>query len=112
MNDVIFLSDVLEQMDQLDANGNPVPFDIIFCTNNRKTGDGGRRITMKRAIKVVGKDSSGGLVLDRTAPKTSYSKNPNLYKNAQRLIVTLGTNEIRKVHIRLIEFFNNKQVIW
>lgn len=109
---MITLKEVLEKMDERDAKGNPIPFDIVFCTYSRQQKKGGERITITNAVKVASAKKNQPIVDRRTAAIQAPSKNPHHYKNQTRNIMVLASQQIRKVHIRLIEKFNGQQVTW
>lgn len=104
------ISEVLEQMNQLDGKGNPRPFSISFVTYNRSTKAGGELKTFKKAVLKT--------------PTASYTRNLNTYrqfkkskvqnhfKNATRNICELGTDQITRINIWLIFMFNNRPVVW
>jgi hypothetical protein len=73
-------------------------FSLEFCTYNRASGKGGERITVNRAI-LYEKGKAKKKALPVSDAKT---KNPNHELN--------GTRNIRSIHVRLIERFNNKIV--
>ena len=109
----ITLREVLQVMDGRDENGNPNIFDITFCTFSEKRQSGGEQITMNKAIRVMGKKADGKTFNAKPISSDAISKrNPNHMRNQTRNIMIKGTNQIRKVRIRLIEFFNGKKVIW
>jgi hypothetical protein len=111
LSDTIHLPLVLDWMDRLDEKGKPVPFSITFCTYSATTKTGGERITIDNAIKVIGK-RNGNIIQSKPASEKAAPKNPNHFRNQTRNIMVPGSNQIRKVRIRLIECFNGKKVIW
>ncbi len=107
----IRLSEVLDQMEQLDEFGMPVKFQIKFVTADRKRGTGGEIIEIKDGRKCVGK-RKGKVVFDMrktvsAAPR--IPKDPHHWVNSTRNIL-LPNGLIRTVHIRLIIEFNGKKV--
>lgn len=107
----IRLSEVFEQMDQLDDTGHPVKFQMRFVTANRKEGTGGEIIEIKDGRKGVGK-RGGEIVFDKRkvysdVPK--LSRDPHHWINSTRNLI-LPNGQIRKVHIRLIIEFNGQKV--
>lgn len=110
----IRLSEVLDQMEQLDEAGMPVKFQIKFVTADRKRGTGGEIIEIKDGRKCVGK-RKGKVVFDMrktvstvsTAPR--IPRDPHHWVNSTRNII-LPNGLIRTVHIRLIIEFNGKKV--
>lgn len=110
----IRLTEVLDLMDALDSNGDPIPFSIRFVTANRKDKTGGEIITIDKAVKCVGKDKKGNPVIDtrrKETPDLTKPKNPNHWSNATRNLF-LPNGQIRKVHIRLIIEFNGQKVCY
>jgi hypothetical protein len=108
---MIRLSNVLEQMDQLDGNEKPVKFDIKFVTADRIRKTGGEIIEIKQGCKCVGK-KNGKVVFDTRKASTDIPKipkDPNHWVNSTRNIL-LPNGLIRKVHIRLIIEFNGQKV--
>ena len=81
-------------------------FSIEFCTWNRATGKGGERIIVDRAILYMRGEGSSKKKSD---PKPII-RNPQHELNGTRNILILPSREIRTIHIRLIERFNNKIV--
>lgn len=109
---MITLKEVLEIMNQQDAQGNPIPFDIVFCTYSRQQKKGGERINLNNVVKVVSQKKDKVIIDKRLPQNTTPSKWPHHYKNQTRNIMVLASMQIRKVHIRLIEKFNGHQVTW
>jgi len=109
---MITLKEVLELMDKRDENGNPIPFSITFCTYSRQKKLGGERISIDKAVKVIGKRNEKTIVDKRTLATQAPYKNPNHYRNHTRNIMIISSQQIRKIHIRLIEKFNGQQVTW
>lgn len=104
----ITLSDALQQM----MNGRK--FNLTVCTYDEKKKSGGERIEYKNARlqsgrKPIVKDNATAALLMSDQEKI-ITKNPHHKINCTRNIV-LPSGSIRKIHIRLIEKFNNKPVI-
>ena len=113
INGYIQLSKVLESMEQLDHEGNPVRFQIRFVTANKSNKTGGEIIEVQDARKCIG-NRNGEIVFDKrekTADNSEISRNPNHFANSTRNII-LANGGIRKVHIRLIIEFNNQKVCY
>lgn len=103
---VILRSDILKIMDTGD------PFDLVFCTCDRQKGTGGEVIEVKQWVKVTGEQlrKSGSRIIRKKAEK--LYRDPDHQRNKTINIRDLrNPNRVRKVHIRLIGFFNNKRVI-
>jgi hypothetical protein len=108
----IRLSEVLDHMDMLDGDGNPVAFDIKFVTADEKRNTGGQIISLQGVKKCVGKRD--GKVIYDTRPKNELNvvtKNPHHWEHATRNLI-LPNGQIRKCHIRLIIEFNGKKVCY
>jgi len=113
MNDTITLHEVLQVLDGRDERKKPNRFDITFCTFSESKNTGGERITMKNTYRIMGKKYDGTKVNAKPISQATLERrNPNHYKNQTRNITIDGSRQIRKVRIRLIEFFNGKKVIW
>jgi hypothetical protein len=103
---VILKAEVLEMMDSGE------PFDLVFCTADRHKGTGGEVIEVKQWVKVSGEQlrMSGSKVIRKKADK--LKRDPDHIKNKTINIRDLrNPNKVRKVHIRLIGFFNNQRVV-
>lgn len=99
------LIDALTLMDNVDRNGNPVPFQIKFYTKD------GELITIDHGVKCIGKGKDGQVILAKgIEPKEK--KNPNHFKNATRNIYIPVSGQIRKCKIRLITEFNHTKVVY
>lgn len=101
----ITYANMIHVMDQVNKQGEPVPFSCRFVTADRKRNTGGEIIEIKKAIKVVGKKRDGSLQY------TTTPKNPRHWDNATRNIAVLPGKNIRKVHTRLIIQFNGMNII-
>lgn len=118
---LIKLNKVLEDIDRRDENGKPFPFSIQFITADRARNKGGRRVNaisaractneiVARGANKVRKDihqnaSAGDSALESGADLSSKPRNT-------RNIMIDGVDHPVSVHIRLIEFFNNQEVIY
>jgi hypothetical protein len=132
MFDTISFSKMLSEMDFVDRNGNPAPFSIVFVTADRKLNTGGdihiighrtaltdllrRRIkeaifTESKAIKVVGLHNGAVIVNAPRVPSSAEARNPHHYKNSTVNVMILSSRAIRKVHPRLILYFNDQKVL-
>ena len=87
-----------------DKHGCLIPFSCSVCTYNRKTGLGGLLLEVKSAV--IYEKRSGKPVVSDAVGKRSIHHDLNATKN----ILLLPSNEIRTIHIRLIEKFNSKTV--
>lgn len=111
----IRLGQALDQMDQVDENGKPVPFQIKFVTANRQSKSGGEIVELKSAVKCDGQRNGQMVVDHREKPASSSGKptpkDPNHWVNATRNIL-LPNGQIRKIHLRLIIEFCHKKVCY
>lgn len=99
------LMDALNLMDAADSNGKPLRFSIKFV--KKSTGE---IITIPDACKPsgpAGTSAKGG----RVAP-ASASRNPSHFKNQTRNVRVFGTEQIRKVCIRLILEVNGHKIFY
>jgi len=113
MDDTISLHSVLQIIDGFDADDNPNVFSVGFETYDKKKQTGGRLINAEKCVKVVGKKN--GKIIWPTKPKLQddkLSRDPNHFKHQTRNILVNGTQNMRKLHIRLITRFNGKVVSW
>lgn len=97
--------DVLNLMDDFDANGNPLPFSIKFYTIE------GEAIIIDLAVKCVGKRGNQ-IILDKKPKNAKTKKNPNHFKNSTRNIYIPQSGQIRKCNIHLITQFNGQKVVY
>jgi hypothetical protein len=100
---MIKLIDVLNQMDDMDVTGQPIPFSIKFITKD------GEEVFLEQAVKCVGK-VGGKVVFDK--PRIKSTKKPNHFKNATRNIYIPVSGQVRKCKIRLITEFNGIKVTY
>jgi hypothetical protein len=111
---VISLVDALTLMDESDLNGNPIPFSISFFTYAKSTKIGGElkhlpAATVCRGRKVT---RSNGRAQFFQENKTSPKRNPNHSQHGTRNFKIHGSEQIVKVHIRLIHDYNGMKVVW
>lgn len=97
--DAIRLPDLLRILYECSSDGEFVPNEITFVTNDRKKGTGGKKITIKQAIPVGGPKSSSEL------------RNPNHYRNYTRNIRSVDSDKIIKIHPLLITRFNGQPIM-
>lgn len=83
-----------------DKKGNPIPFSLSACTYNRKTGVGGLLLEVESAV--IYEKRSGKPVVSDAISKRNIHHDLNETKN----ILLLPSQQIRTIHIRLIEKFN------
>lgn len=105
--------EMINAIDGIDSNGQPVGFSLRFVTADRKRKTGGDIIFIENGKKCVGKGKDGNVIW--AAPvgesSTGVKKNPHHYANSTRNVLITSSGQIRKVHIRLIIEFNGKKVI-
>ncbi len=90
-------------MRQRDSRGKPVPFSCAVCKLNYTTGTGGERLYISKAVYYRQKH----IAKPRLADKTRL---PNHEENGTINLLLIPSNEIRTVHVRLIEKFNGMTV--
>lgn len=110
----ISLKEVLTEINKKDSNKNPVPFSCAVYTLNRNSKKGGQLIQYENAKLLVGTKKTNlsekaMTVVASTLPKEK--RNPNHFKNATRNI-ELSNGEIKKIHIRFIDTFNGKKMVY
>ncbi|MBN1546858.1 MAG: hypothetical protein JW902_09380 [Syntrophaceae bacterium] len=132
MGDTIGFGQMLAEMDRFDRYGKPVPFSIAFVAADRKRNTGGdyhiigektlfndllcRRVkdhvfTESMVIKAIGKHKGEPILAKPKRDPAKAGCNPRHYKNGTMNVMILSSRQIRKVHLRLIRYFNDKQVI-
>jgi hypothetical protein len=86
-------------------------FDMVFCTADRRKGTGGEIIEVKAWMKVSGEQIvTDGKIRHKTINK--LAKNPNHYSNKTiNIRDSRNPNRVRKVHVRLIGFYQGKRVV-
>lgn len=113
----IHFADMMNIIDGFDEEGNPLVFSIKVCKYNEKQQTGGDFMTIEKACKVVAIKKSGNGTKKVIYPSSMSNKekqnvNPNHWKNSTRNIMPLTSKVVRKIHIRLIDEFNGKKIIW
>ena len=112
MEKPIFLSDVLAQMRQTDAQGDPIPFDIEWRTWNKQNKMGGKLRIEKNAILCMATDKEKDIVdVLRSENRERVRKNPNHFRHRTRNI-ELQNGTVRKINILLITKFNGQSVVY
>jgi len=102
---------MLRAMRAVDKHKRPIPFSMEVCTWNKSTRMGGERLVVKKAIIYNGRKQQQKTAITQTnAAPAPPKRNPNHDLNQTINILLLPSNQIRTVHIRLIERFNNKTV--
>jgi len=79
-------------------------FSMQVCTFNRTTGKGGERLVFEKAALYEKSKKQTGTT------DSTRSRNPHHDFNGTRNIILHPSGEIRSIHVRLIERFNNKIV--
>lgn len=93
----------LQQMRQRNTKGKFVPFSVVVCKLNKALKTGGGRLHVKKAIIYKQKHVAKPKLTDKT-------RMPNHEENGTLNLYLLPSNEIRTIHIRLIEKFNGMTV--
>ncbi len=103
--DTISLKEAIAVMDGANE------FSIGFRTYNDRQQTGGEFIEIKRAAKHLSFKMPSNGSEPAASNHPGSKKNPNHFENATRNIKNIQTGDILKLHLDLIVFFNNKQVI-
>lgn len=87
-----------------DKKGLLIPFSMNVCTYNKQSGKGGQLLIIESAI-----------LYEKAKQKISVAAKPdkrNIHHdlNSTKNLLLIPSNEIRTIHIRLIEIFNTKIV--
>ncbi len=103
----IRLSDALAVMEAHDHFKKPIPFSIAFFKADEKRNEAGELVEYQNCIlaKFV-KNLPKHLRNSKVSLGTA--KLPNHWKNSTRNIFLIDTQEIKKIHIRLIYSINDK----
>jgi hypothetical protein len=104
---MILLREAIQQMNRADEHHNPVPFALTFCTADRSRRTGGEVISLPKAVLMKRMKKTTAASGSGTAKKKS-----NDFENATRNVLCLDTQRPYRVHLRLIESFNNTPVLW
>jgi hypothetical protein len=111
MENTIFLSDVLKQMNQKDSEENPVPFSLEWRTFNNQNKMGGKLKSETGAILCMKSTKKRDVTKELQNPtEKKERKNPNHWKNKTRNI-ELSNGEVKTINILLITKFNGKTVV-
>ncbi len=103
---MLALMDALNLMDAADGSGKPMRFSIKFV--KKSTGE---IISIPDACKPSGPAGSSAKQ-GAARVRTSSSRNPAHFKNQTRNIRVYGTEQIRKVCIRLILEVNGHKIFY
>jgi len=91
-------------MRQRDSRGKPVPFSCAVCKLNYTTGTGGERLYISKAVYYRQKHIAKPRLTDKNKAPKSRGKTGTIN------LLLIPSNEIRTVHVRLIEKFNGMTV--
>lgn len=108
---MIQLKEALAQMEQTDANGDKKPFSLQFVTANRSKKTGGRIIDLEQAVLNPAQSNPGGQKAAENGQEKPQ-KRPNHAQNNTLNIKILSSGKTRKVHKRLITYFNGEKVVY
>lgn len=128
---VIPYAQMIAEMDRLDGRGKPLSFSVVFATADRKKHTGGQVHIMgnptpflkdlakripdntvtESQVRKFTTSRGGEEVVDKRPRSPKQEKDPRHRKNHTRNLQVLTSGEIRKVHTRLILYFNEKKVI-
>lgn len=94
-------------------------FSAQWYTADRKKGTGGKMVAIMKAVKAnetawppPGGSGTENKDVQVTVASNEGGKDPRHWDNRTRNIKAVGTQNIRKLHIRLLTHFNNHKVIW
>ena len=109
LNMAIHLNEVLQQMQMVDRNGDPQPFELTYWSCSLTDNTGGELKHIKHAIL-----SKNDKSFKRIAQGNPGKKRLNEFKNMRRNLIDLDAHDrqFRSVHIRLIDTFNGVVVDW
>lgn len=114
MNNIVFLKNVLEQMELKTPEGYAVPFDIEVREFSFQNKTGGKYRVYNDARLLISKPKTKTIkknLLNNLFSKNKLWRNPNHFKNQTRNI-ELANGEIKKINIRFIIKFNGKNVVY
>lgn len=111
MEGIISLTDALQIIDAVDANGVPVPFNISFRSLNRNSKTGGKLYEYNQVVKLVKKKALVVNFLKQAQATRKEKKHANHFFNRTRNL-ELQNGDIKKIHIRLIISINGLKVIY
>lgn len=110
---MILFSKMMESIRQLDERDQPVPFDIQFITYDKKRKTGGDIMEIKGAVMSgVHKPSAREKHLQRMQVVKGMVKDPHHYEHDTINVKVKGSDQTRKIHVRLITAFNDTRVIY
>lgn len=99
-------------MDERDRDGQPLPFSIEFVTCDDERGTGGELIRVEHAVvKHVQMQRQKEVLQEKAGANFPRVFTP-VFKKQYKNIRICGTNNKRKVHLRLITEFNNEEVYY
>lgn len=104
-------------MEQTDAKGYPVRFDLVCWAYSEVRGTGGEELHYTNVCLNDVKSKAEPTLKEefrRQKPvivTNSSPKNPNHWDNQTRNI-RLANGQIRKIHIKFIKSFNNLQIVY
>jgi hypothetical protein len=104
---MITLEEAFAIMDQVDGDGNAVPFVLTYVTYNSDLGTGGEII---KALSKVRFKQQGIARFSTSKTERKNRKNPNHGTHGTMTLQWVNTLEIRKVHTYLIFEINDRPV--
>ncbi len=106
MDKTIYLRDVLKEMQNLDADKNPVPFNLVVreFSSQKKTGG---TLTKYIGATLMQQGKKRSLI---SLAEGREQKNPNHWENKTRNIK--AGEKIRKINILFIIEFNGLKVVY
>ncbi|MGI4865442.1 MAG: hypothetical protein ACRYFZ_16080 [Janthinobacterium lividum] len=109
---MIQLKDVLHRLEKpsRDRQGQPVPVQIEFVTCDEKKGTGGELVSLDGVVLAKLTTSAAPKVGRPTSE--FFGKRANEWHNGTRNFYHVVSQQVRKVHIRLITQFNYATVVY
>lgn len=86
---MIKVLEMIQLMRQLDARGKPRAFDVVICTADRPRKTGGKLLELRKLVLLTKKRQSERYLL----------------------VQPLGTKQAIRLHLDLILYFNNLEVV-
>jgi hypothetical protein len=103
---IIHLNDAITSMRE------GIPFSISFVTLDENRKKGGNIISLQKCLLAsLDNDKKKETGFEVIANKTDFKKKANHYEHATRNLL-LENGHIKKFHIRLMLYFNDKKVFY
>ena len=108
----IFLKDALKKMEERDEKGLLIPFSIRLYKANRKTKQAGKLLYLENCVLSKLARYTPLKYRYRALALKGSSKRQNHLENSTRNVLLLNSQELVKIHIRLLTHFNGMAIIW